>query len=348
MLDYLKNYVLEGGYKVGGKSGETLKNALHDKAFLTWVNAYAEYMPDFNEKLTETLMNMSASRNDDLEIFRKGLIPILCAEKLELLQSRLEKAVLMPFEKYVKRARKYLPKGTRIRVDVYITVDPFNWGMMRPGKILLSIVQDEPTEESLKGLAHEFHHAGAFYWLSRNQKLNALKSSNEHAYMLAEVFTYFVTEGLANWYFSPWTTRTIEGDEEHNRVIKKLEKKMPWLIKATEQLLKWIYERHEPIEDIKALFKSISVDTSGRGIPAGHFLSGRMVGMMDDSNVINKEEIIELVKYPFDFFDLYNKVAAESGKLNVALLEKIKNKIEEWSTTSASNHLKSFSTSKAN
>jgi hypothetical protein len=277
-------------------------------------------------------MNIFTPRNDFLEIFRNGLIPVLSIEKLKLLESRLEKATLISFEKYIKLARKYLPKGTRINVDVYITVDPFNGGMARPGKIFLSILQVELTEESLKGLAHEFHHIGAIYWLNRDQKLKSLKSSNKHACILAEVFTYFVTEGLANWYFSPWTTRIIEGEEEHNKLIKKLEGEMPQLIKTTEQLLEWICERHEPIEDINALFNSLSVDTSGHGIPAGHFLSGRMVGMMDNSNIISKEEIVELVKHPFNFFDLYNKIAPENIKLNITLLEKIKSKIEEWTT----------------
>jgi hypothetical protein len=36
--------------------------------------------------------------------------------------------------------------------------------------------------------------------------------------------------------------------------------------------------------------------------------------------------------HPFDFFDLYNKVVADTDKLNVALLRLVKNKIDEWST----------------
>jgi hypothetical protein len=329
MLDYLKSYVLEGGYKAHGRSGEVLKNALHDEAFLTWVSAYEKFIPGFKEKLAEMLMDLSAPRGDLLEIFRKGLIQVLSIENIEILESRLEKATLIPFEEYARWAREYLPKRTRIEVDVYLTVDPFNQGMIRPGKVFLSILQEEFTEELLKGLAHEFHHAGAFYWLDRNQKLKALKSSDEHARMLAEIFTYFVTEGLANWYFSLSRLELLPGVENRMERIKRLEEEMPQLIKTTEQLLEWICEHHEPIEDIKALFNSLSMDTSGYGIPAGHFLSGRMVGIMDNSNV-SREEIIGLVKHPFNFFDLYNKVAPENIKLNAALLEKIRGKIEEW------------------
>jgi hypothetical protein len=332
MLDYLESYVSESGYKVGGASDKALEAAFHDKAFLMWVDAYAEHVPGFEENLRETLMDLSSPRSDDFEsIFQKGLFSILSEEKLETLESRLNRALSIPFEKSVQLARKYLPERTRIKADVYITIDPFNTGMMRPGKVFLSILQEELTPESARWLAHEFHHAGAYYWLNKNRKLRTLRNSDEHGKMLAEVFTYFVTEGLANWYASSWTTRILKGEEEHNKTIRELEKERPLLLKDLEQLLNWICERHEPFEEIKTLFKSLSVDTTGSGIPAGHFLSGRMIGAVDNSNIIGREVIIELVKHPFDFFDLYNEAVAESDRLNVGLLRLVKNRIDEWS-----------------
>jgi hypothetical protein len=255
-------------------------------------------------------------------------------QKLELLESRLNNVLLIPFEKSVGLAREYLPKRTRIKADVYITIDPFNNGMMRSGKVFLSVLQEELTQESAKWVAHELHHAGAYYWLNKNPKLRTLRNSNEHGHMLAEVFTYFVTEGLANWYASSWTTRIVEGEEEHNKVIRTLEKQRPLLLKDLEQLLDLICERHEPVEEIKTLFKSLTINTSGSGFPAGHFLSGRMIGAMDTRNIIGKKEIIDLVKHPFDFFDLYNKTVDESDKLDVILLKQVKKKIDEWSTNS--------------
>jgi hypothetical protein len=333
MLDYLENYVSESGYKVGGASDKALETAFHSKAFLLWVNAYAEHEPGFEERLREMLMDLSSPRSDDFEsIFQKGLFSILSEEKLEALEFRLDRALSIPFEKSVQVARKYLPKRTRIRSNVYITIDPLNTAMMRPGKVFLSILQEEVTPESARWLAHEFHHVGAHYWLNKNPKLRRLRDSNEHGQMLAEVITYFVTEGLANWYTSSWTTRIIEGEEEHNKVIKTLEKERPRLLKDLEQLLSLTCERHEPVEEIKTLFKSLSVNTSGRGTPAGHFLSGRMVGTMDNSNIIGKKEIIDLVKHPFDFFDLYNKTVDRADKLKATLLKQVKNKIDEWST----------------
>jgi hypothetical protein len=332
MLDYLNSYVSESGYRADGASGKALETAFRDRAFLVWVDAYAEYVPGFSENLRETLMDLSSPRSDDFEsMFQKGLSSILSEEKLETLESRLNRALSIPFEESVQLARRYLPKRTLIKADVYVTVDPFNAGMMRPGKVFLSIFQEELTSESAKWLAHEFHHIGAYYWLNKNSKLNTLRSSGEHGQMLAEVITYFVTEGLANWYASSWTTRVLEGEEEHNRLIRKLEESRPRLLNDLEQLLKWICGRHEPVEEIKTLFKSLSTDTSGSGIPAGHFLSGRMVGAMDSSNVVGKEAIVELVKHPFDFFDSYNKSVAESDKLDLALLRLVRNRVDEWS-----------------
>jgi hypothetical protein len=125
MLDYLESYALESGYKVGGASVEALETAFHDKAFLVWVDAYAEHHPGFGENLREILMDLSSRRSDDFEsIFQKGLFSILSEEKLEALESRLNHALSIPFEKSVQLARKYLPERTRIKTDVYVTVDP--------------------------------------------------------------------------------------------------------------------------------------------------------------------------------------------------------------------------------
>ena len=333
MLTYLENYVSESGYKVGGASDKALETAFHSKAFLLWVNAYAEDVSGFEERLRKMLMDLSSSRSDDFEsIFQKGLFPILSEEKLEALEFRLNRALSIPFEKSVQLARRYLPKRTHIKTDVYIVIDPFNAAMMRPGEVFLSILQEDLTPRSAEWLAHEFHHIGAYYWLNKNLKLRTLRNSDEYSQMLSNVFSYLVTEGLANWYVSSWAMRIIEGEEEHNEVIRKLEKEWPLLLKDLEQLLNLICERHEPFEEIKTLFESLSINTSGRGIPAGHFLSGRMIGAMDNSNIVGKKEIIDLVRHPFDFFDLYNKTVDNNDKLNVTLLKQVKNKTDEWST----------------
>jgi hypothetical protein len=56
-----------------------------------------------------------------------------------------------------------------------------------------------------------------------------------------------------------------------------------------------------------------------------------MIGAMDNSTIIGKKEIIDLVKRPFYFFDLYNKTVDEGDKLNSTLLRQVKNKTDEWS-----------------
>jgi len=334
MINYLKSYAREGRYRADGNSGKILKAAFRDEAFLVWVNAYAEFIENFTEKLRSILMDLSSPRQEKLEsILQKGLLSAISADKLAMLESRLEDALALPFEESVDVALKYLPKRTKIDVDIYLTVDPFNTGMMRPGKVFLSILLAEPTPKLAKGVAHEFHHVGAYYWLDKNLQLKALKSSHEHAQMLADVITYLVTEGMANWYTSPSAIHTVKGADKHNTRVRQLEQNMFGLLKSLEHLLSWICEQHKPVEEVKEAFQALSIDTSGYGIPAGHFLSGRMVGAMEKSDAVSREEIIDLVKHPFEFFDLYNRAVKEDIRLNVSLLSSVRSKVADWATT---------------
>jgi len=59
-----------------------------------------------------------------------------------------------------------------------------------------------------------------------------------------------------------------------------------------------------------------------------------MVKVMDKSPNITKKRIINLVKQPFDFFDLYNTAAEEDEKLENSLLEQLRVTVDEWSKRS--------------
>lgn len=333
LINYLRSYIQENGYDAKGDSGKALETAFRDEAFSVWVKAYAEFIESFPEKLRAILMDLSSPREDRIEsIWQKGLLSAANADKLAMLQFRLKKALTLPFKESVNIARKYLPKQTKIDVDMYLTVDPFNTGMMRPKKVFLSILLAEPTLKLAKGFSHEFHHVGARYWLNKNLQLQALKGSNEHAQMLAEVVTYFVTEGLANCYTSPSAIHIVKGAEEHNTRVNELEQKMPQLRRDLEQLLLWICKQHQPIRDVKEAFRAISLDTSGCGLPAGHFLSGRMVEAMDKSNDVSREEIISLMKNPFDFIDMYNMAVNRHSRLSISISKQVRNRIAEWTT----------------
>jgi len=335
MIDYLKAYVAEGGYQPKGESGRLLETAFKNEAFQTWINAYAEFIPEFQGKLKKILMNLSLPTEDEhLSIFQRGLLSAANMDKLEMFESRLKRALALPFDEYMKLALKYLPEGTEIDVSVYITLDPFNTGMTGPGKVFFSIFMVEPTPEICSGLAHEFHHLGAKYWLEKNMKLEALKNSHEYGRILASLFTYLVTEGLANWYTSPMAISVVEGlegAEAHNKAVRKLEKDKPKLLRHLQKLLRWICEKHQPIEEVKDAFNKLSLDMSGTGLPPGHFLSGHMVRIMDENPNIEKRRIVNLVKNPFDFFDLYNIAAEEKEKLDSSLLKQLKSTIDKWS-----------------
>lgn len=276
-------------------------------------------------------MDLSSPREDRIEsIWQKGLLSASNADKMEILEIRLEKALTLPFKESADTAREYLPKQTKINVEIYLTVDPFNTGMMKPKKVFLSILLAEPTPKLAKGFAHELHHVGARYWLNKNRQLQAFKSSHEHAQMLAEVVTYLVTEGLANCYTSPSAIHIVKGAEEHNARVRKLEQQIPQLLRDLEQLLLWICKQHQPIKDVKEAFRATSIDVSRCGLPTGHLLSGRMVEAMEESNDISREEIISLVKKPFEFIDVYNTAVKRHSRLSVSVSKQVRNRIAEW------------------
>ena len=333
LINYLRRYIHENGYNTEGGSGKALETAFRDEAFSVWVKAYAEFIESFPEKLRAILMDLSSPREDRIEsIWQKGLLSVANADKLAILQSRLKKALTLPFKESVSIASKYLPKQTEIDVDIYLTTDPFNTGMMKPKKVFLSILLAEPTPKLAKGFGHEFHHVGARYWLNKNPQIQTLKGSNEHAQMLAKIVTYFVTEGLANCYTSPSAIHIVKGAGEHNTRVRELEQKMPQLRRDLEQLLLWICRKHQPIGDVKEAFRAISLDLSGCGLPAGHFLSGRMVEAMDKSDDVSRKEIINLVKNPFEFIDMYNMAVNKHSGLNISISKQVRDRIAEWTT----------------
>lgn len=335
MINYLKAYVTEG-YQDKGKSEKLLDDAFKNEAFQIWLNAYTEFIPEFQEKLKKMLKNLSLPIEDEiLSIFQRGFLSAANMEILKMFEYRLKRASALSFDEYMELALKYLPEGTKINATVYITLDPFNSGMMHQDKVFFSIFLIEPDSEICSSFAHEFHHMGAEYWLEKNKKLKALENSNEYGKILASVFAYFVTEGLANWYTSPMAISVVEGlegAEMHNKAVRKLEKEKIKLIKHLEKLLHWICEMHQPIEEIKNAFNKLSVDTSGAGLPPGHFLSGYMVKVMDENPNIERRCIVNLVKNPFDFFDLYNIAADEKEKLDSSLLKQLKLVIDRWSS----------------
>ncbi len=346
LIDYLSAYVKEGGYRADGESGKVLEMIFSDEGFVTWVNAYEEFIPGFSDNLRTMPMDLSCPVVDEVgSIFREGLLSAASASELSMFQTRLEHALALPFEEYLDLALEHLPEETEIDADIYITLDPFNGGMMRPGKVFLSIFMADPTPEQCRSFAHEFHHMGAEYWLEKNTQLRALRDSHAHGRLLAEVFTYFVTEGLANYYTSPDAISVIESMDgvgldsalgesiaAHNEVVRRLERETPQLLRRIEHLLSWICNRHQPIEEVREAFTTLSIDKSGAGLPPGHFLSGHMVRAMDESALVPRERIISLVKQPFDFFDLYNVAAEKEARLDASLIKHLDVTVQQWSS----------------
>lgn len=219
------------------------------------------------------------------------------------------------WESVVQRALKYLPKNTELEPNFVVTVDGFNGGMFKNGTVFLSIVYFNKSQFRDDIFVHEFHHMGAEYWFEKNPKIQRYEKERDN-HFLTSMMKYLVSEGLANAFCSPEaikkTNEVDEESEELNQMIENYEGKQEKLFIQLEDLIEKIIT--EPDEDLTGLYNDFTVDKEGKGLPPGHFLSGRMVMVMNGSQTVTEEEIIELIKDPFEFFKLYNKAAEESDK----------------------------------
>lgn len=224
----------------------------------------------------------------------------------------------------LQKALQYLPERTEIDPDFIITIDGFNGGMFRYGTVFLSVVYFDPSDVKKDAFAHELHHMGADYWWKKDPRIEKDLEDEEKKY-LVRLMTYLVEEGLANSYCSPEAIEEVKnGKEEHNKTIRNYEERIDSFFDQLEELLRAIlFEDGEMM--IPEMFNQFTMDKEGKGLPYGHFLSGRMVMIMESASCVSREEILGLVKEPFQFFELYNKAAEELGtrKVSTEILEKV-------------------------
>lgn len=242
------------------------------------------------------------------------------ADNIDQMRETIEEIKNIDWESVVQRALKYLPENTELEPDFIVTVDGFNGGMFKNGTVFLSIVYFNKSQFRDDIFAHEFHHMGAGYWFEKKSIIQRYEKKHDN-HFLTSIMKYLVSEGLANAFCSPEAiTKTNEGDEsseEFNQMIKYYEGKQDKLFSQLEDLIEKIITK--PDEDLTELYNDFTVDKEGKGLPPGHFLSGRMVMVMNESQIVTEEEIIDLVQNPFEFFKLYNKAAEELGKRKFSL-----------------------------
>jgi hypothetical protein len=220
------------------------------------------------------------------------------------------------WSKTAENTLKYLPKATPLDAHVVMTIDGFNGGMYHGNYTYLSLHIINPNTMQPAYFSHEFHHAGFNYWWKQHQLVQEYGETKEtREYWLLLLFKYLVSEGLANAYCSPEQVVTIKGTssriEKHNLLIEEYESKYDEIFYDLLELMRTILEGN--LEDIDQQYMNLTTDMIHSMLPRGHFLSARMIQAMEKTPGVSHEEIINLVKEPFDFFHLYIVASNELG-----------------------------------
>ncbi len=132
---------------------------------------------------------------------------------------------------------------------------------------------------------------------------------------------------MANAFCSSEAITRLEGAERHDKMVQEYQEKIDGIFYKLEELLERIVDHPERVPE---LFSGFTMDKENKGIPLGHFLSGKMIQMMDESSSFSREEIISLVEDPFDFLRKYNKAAEGSNarKFSKEVVEKVEDFLE--------------------
>ncbi len=295
-----------------------------------WLKAY-DWIGNSRSKFENMLYSLYKEPQEDLELNLWG----------KKIQWGLKKAIeepsqmredLQEIKNYgrgstLKKVMRYLPEGTIFEPTFIVTIDGFNGGMFREDTVYLSLVYFDRSHMGEDLFAHEFHHMGVDQWLEKDPIIQKYRDAEDECKKyFVELFTYLVGEGLANAYCSPQAIRKISerGEEakRHNEMVERYEEKKEELFNRLEGLVESIVNEKE--EDLAEEYSEFTMDKQGRGLPPGHFLSGRMVQTMAESSEIPQEKIVGLVRDPFDFLSLYNKAAKDldARSMSEELVEK--------------------------
>ncbi len=304
-----------------------------DRAFMVWIEAYAPWLDDFEAHMRSLLRSPAVVPEAEpaafWRAFSDGFLQAMEPETNARCRRALAALMAADFGVAERAALRYLPPGTPLDVEVYLTVDGANRGMFRDRRAFLSVLKVAPEEipAVLGRFGHEFHHIGATYWFRRNPRLARMREGGPGKRMAVEIIEYLVAEGLANGFLSPQVLGPVEGASEAARVqnerVGELEARYPaGGIAQIERLLLGAFSASTP-EELSALeqaFEAFSIDLSGAGLPEGHFVAGRMVQRMARS--VPLERVVDLVRAPWRFFACYNEaVGAGEPRFSERLLE---------------------------
>ncbi len=334
LLDYLQSL------GQGGEVAELWAALWENPSFAAWVGAYSRGIKNVEAGVRALLRDPGCDQQMEPAFFWRAIAQGFAEAMQPEINARCRRSLAALREVDTRgietKVLAYLPPETPLGIDLHLTVDNFNGGMFRGRQVFLSVLKIPPERVAgvVEGLGHEFHHVGASYWFDRNPRLQQLRRQNAAGELSAQVIEYLVSEGLANAFFSPQaieaTPETTEEAQAHNARVRELEARWPaGLLQEIEALLSGALTTSDPeeLERLRAAFQSLSIDSSGAGLPAGHFAAGRMVQRI--SGVLPRERVIALVQAPWKLFGAYNEVVgAQEPCFSASLLAEVTQHLE--------------------
>lgn len=310
--------VLEGSLRSGRLLSDGEVERILSMGFMSFmVDAYSSMIGLTRADVASFLRNLGeenpVSVNPVKSMFEDGFRSCYTVERIAELRGNIEKILGIDFEGAERKALSCLPPGTVIECTVYLTVDAFNPGMVWKGGMGRSILSPVRDSGNLSHLAHEFHHLGFGYWVSKSPTLErAFRGEKTHDSVAARLVLHLIMEGMANHFCTPGMVRPGPGRSPRvNEKITRYEREFKGMLGEVTSLLADCVARREPVEECEVRLMDIVLDKE-RTLPKVHFLGAKVMELFDRDPEIGRDEIVGLCRNPQKFLSMYNKVAEKS------------------------------------
>jgi hypothetical protein len=247
-------------------------------------------------------------------MFEEGFRSCYDLKRIKELRRNVEAITKIDYRAAEELALLYLPPRTDIECTVYVTVDEFNPAMVRNGNMGLSILTQE-VEGDISYLAHEFHHLGFNYWLSKSPSLKSeFQGKTTYESVAIRLVLHLTMEGMANHFCTPWMVKTgAERSQRDNDKIRRYEENITAMLGEVVELLSDCVHESASAEDCEErLMNNIILDLE-KILPPVHYIGANIIGRIEEKKIVERRTIIDLCRKPDNLLVYYSKVAESEG-----------------------------------
>lgn len=296
---------------------EEAQRLLSTKSMSFTLNAYENLLNLSKDDMISIITSLGEASPTQSEPvnrrFEEGFRSCHSLKAVERLRRGLEAAARIPFEVAEEKALRHLPPDTAIESTIYLTVDAFNPGMVRDGNVGLSIISGL-EKVSMDYLAHEFHHVGFAYCLSKRPEMERMAKNPEAPEETAiQLISHLVSEGMANHYCTPKMVKAGEHKSpEANEKIQAYERNLIEMLEETWRLIVDCLDGGAPLDEYKERVMNILIDKESI-LPKVHFIGEKMISLIEEDPETRPEDMIDLCNHPENLVSLYTGPARRKG-----------------------------------